>query len=195
MTLRQWEWICASFISETETNRIPLHRTRVNKWTMTTSITHTHTHTHGLLGLRPRWLHSFMPLILLDSCQRLDFHNWRHKDDRRDGGSESRVLDCTLLQRISHSLSTVSFSFVELSTWELSCGLKENSNAWACAFTPTSRGVTHLFLRGHECVCVWGGGVVMWHTAATIALMFLCFINVFLFIWNIPKRINYIMKY
>ncbi len=43
------------------------------------------------------------------------------------------------------------------------------------------RGVMHsLFLRVHECVC-GGGGVVMWHTAAIIALMFLCFIYFFLF--------------
>ncbi len=53
-----------------------------------------------------------------------------------------------------------------------------------------------IILRGHECVCVCGGGgVVMWHTAAIISLMFLCFIYFFLFIQNIPKRINYIMKY
>ncbi len=38
-----------------------------------------------------------------------------------------------------------------------------------------------------------GGGFVMWHTAATIALIFILF--VFLFIQNIPKRINYITKY
>ncbi len=33
-----------------------------------------------------------------------------------------------------------------------------------------------------------GGGVIMWHTSAIKALMFFFFLN-------IPKRINYIMKY
>ncbi len=55
--------------------------------------------------------------------------------------------------------------------------------------TPATRGVMHsLFLRGHE---FGGGGLVMWHTAATTALT----IYLFIFIQNIPKRINYIMKY
>ncbi len=55
------------------------------------------------------------------------------------------------------------------------------------------RGVMHsLFLRGQE-LGGGGGGVIMWHTSATKALMFYLFI--FLFIWNIPKRMNYIMKY
>ncbi len=41
------------------------------------------------------------------------------------------------------------------------------------------KGVMHsLFLRGGV-----GGGVVTWHTAATIALMF------YFFIRNVPKRI------
>ncbi len=45
-----------------------------------------------------------------------------------------------------------------------------------------------IVLRGHE----WGGGgggVVMWHTAATVSLVYLF---VFLFIRNIPKRSYYI---
>ncbi len=51
---------------------------------------------------------------------------------------------------------------------------------------------THYFWGGTS--GEWGGGVVvviMWHTAATTAR----FIYFFLFIRNIPKRINYIMKY
>ncbi len=56
------------------------------------------------------------------------------------------------------------------------------------------RGVMHsLFLRGHKWVV--GGGIVIWHTAATMALWHNGTIYFFLFIQNIPKRINYIMKY
>ncbi len=55
----------------------------------------------------------------------------------------------------------------------------------------------HYCVQGRHALIIFegargGGGVVMWHTAATIALVFSP-----LFIQNIPKHINYrpIMKY
>ncbi len=59
------------------------------------------------------------------------------------------------------------------------------------------RGVMHsLFLRGHECecvcVCVCGGGGGFICDNKSDLIWFDLF---FLFIQNIPIRINYIMKY
>ncbi len=126
---------------------------------------HTHTHTHTrVAGPATKMItqfhaSDFIRQLPATGLSQLETQRWQKRWREWEQGIRLYFTP----KDFSFTISTVSFSSVELSTWELSCGLKENSNASACAFTPTSRGVTHsLFLRGHECVCVCVGGGGSW---------------------------------